>query len=84
MLPRICAFGWRRINRDEKQIRTALTFLNGIVSDVSEGVTDDLLVVDIGRGRDLSEDHDHACLGAGLARDTGYRILTDAGVKDGI
>ena len=60
------------------------TFLNGVVSDVSKGVADDLLVVDVGGGRDLSEDHNHASLGAGLACDTGDRILTDAGVEDGI
>ena len=61
-----------------------LTFLDCVVSNVSEGVTDDLLVVDVGGGRDLSEDHNHASLGAGLACDTGDRILTDAGVEDGI
>ena len=61
-----------------------ITFLNGIVSDVTESVTDDLLVVDVGRCRDLSEDHHHASLGASLACDTRHRILTDAGVEDGI
>ena len=61
-----------------------ITFLNGIVSDVTESVTDDLLVVDVGGCRDLSEDHHHAGLGARLACDTRHGILTDAGVKDGI
>ena len=46
------------------------TFLNGVVSDVSKGVADDLLVVDVGGGRDLAEDHDHASLGASLTSHT--------------
>jgi hypothetical protein len=41
-----------------------------------------LLVVDIRRGRDLSEYHNHACLCAGLASDTGDRILANACVKN--
>lgn len=46
------------------------TFLDGVVSDVSQGIADDLLVVDVGGGRDLAEDHDHASLGASLASHT--------------
>jgi hypothetical protein len=55
-----------------------------VVSNVLQGLADDLLVVDGGRGGDLAKDHDHAGLGAGLASNTGSRILTDAGVKDSI
>ena len=55
-----------------------------IVANVLDGVADDLLVVDGGRGGDLSEDHDHARLAAGLASDAREFIAGNAGVEDGI
>jgi len=55
-----------------------------IVTDVLQGLTDDLLVVDSGGGGDLTEDHNHTSLGAGLASNTGGGVLTDAGIKDSI
>ena len=60
------------------------TLVHVIVTNVLEGLADHLLVVDSGGGGDLTEDHDHAGLGAGLASHTGGRILSDACVKDGI
>ncbi len=60
------------------------TLGNIVVTDFLQGLTDDLLVVDGSRGSDLTEDHNHASLGAGLASNTGGRILTDAGIKDSI
>jgi hypothetical protein len=42
------------------------TLVHVIVTDVLEGLADHLLVVDGGGGGDLTEDHNHAGLGAGL------------------
>lgn len=44
------------------------TLGNIVVTDVLEGLADHLLVVDGGRGGDLTEDHNHASLGAGLCK----------------
>jgi len=55
-----------------------------VVSDVLDGIADDLLVVDSGGGGDLSEDHNHASLGTGLAGDTGGLVILDASIEDGI
>jgi hypothetical protein len=55
-----------------------------IVTDVLDSVTDNLLVVDLGLGGDLAEDHDHAGLGGSLASNLGHGVLGQAGVEDGI
>ena len=55
-----------------------------VVADVLQGLTDDQLVVNGGRGGDLTEDHDHAGLGAGLAGNTRGGVLTDAGIQHGV
>lgn len=47
-------------------------------------VTDDLLVVELSLGRDLTEDHDHTSLGGSLAGDLGVGVLGEAGVEDGV
>lgn len=57
------------------------TLGNIVVANVLECLTDNLLVVDGGRGGDLTEDHNHASLGAGLASNTRSRILADACIK---
>lgn len=43
-------------------------------------VTNDILIVDVGLGRDLPTHHDHARLGKGLAGDLGARVLCQVGV----
>ena len=40
-----------------------LTFAAIIVANMLDGLPDDILVVDLGLGRDLSGDHDHPRLG---------------------
>lgn len=55
-----------------------------IVADALDGVTDDLLVVELGLGGDLTKDHDHTSLGSGLASNLGQRVLGQAGIEDGI
>ena len=58
--------------------------VGGVVADVLDGITDDLLVVEVGLGGDLTEDHDHAGLGGSLAGDLGEGVLLEAGIEDGI
>ena len=55
-----------------------------IVSDVTKALADHLLVVDGGGSGDLSEDHNHAGLGASLASHTGSGVITDACVQHSI
>lgn len=55
-----------------------------IVTNVLDGGTDDLLVVEVGLGGDLAKDHDHAGLGGSLTGDLGQRVLGQAGIEDGI
>ena len=54
------------------------------VADVADRVADDRLEVDVGRGRDLAEDHDQAGRRRGLAGDPGVGILADDRVEDGV
>lgn len=42
-----------------------------VVANVLDGITDNFLVVELGLGRDLAKDHDHARLGCRLAGDLG-------------
>lgn len=53
-------------------------------ADVADGVTDNLLVVDLGTGGDLTKDHDHVGLGGGLASNLGFGVLGEASIEDGI
>ena len=55
-----------------------------VVSDVLDGIADDLLVVDGGSSGDLAEDHDHAGLAAGLAGNAGGLVVLDAGIEDSV
>lgn len=55
-----------------------------VVADLLDGTADDALVVQLGLGGDLTEDHDHAGLGGRLASDLRVRILGEAGIQDGI
>jgi len=55
-----------------------------IIADVLDGVTDDLLVVELGLGGDLTEDHDHTGLGGSLASNLGEGILPEASIEDSV
>lgn len=73
------------LNGDEEVQGLVVETLGGIViADALDGLTDNLLVVDLGLGSDLAEDHDHAGLGSRLAGNLGKRILSKAGIEDGI
>lgn len=73
------------LNSNEQVQGLVVETLGGIiVTDVLDGVTDDLLVVNLGLGGDFTENHDHTSLGGSLASNLGEGILSQAGVEDGI
>lgn len=73
------------LNGNEQVKGLVVKALGGvIVADALNGVTDDLLVVELGLGGDLTEDHDHTGLGGSLASNLGEGVLSQAGVEDGI
>lgn len=49
------------------------TLVGRVVTDLLDGVSDNLLVVDLSPGGDLTEDHDHTSLSGGLTSDLGER-----------
>jgi hypothetical protein len=55
-----------------------------IVTDILDGITDNLFVVDSGSGGDFSENHDHTGLAASLASNTGGFISSEASIQDSI
>jgi hypothetical protein len=60
------------------------TLVGAVVTNVLDGLTDDLLVVEASLGGDLTEDHDHTGLGGSLASNLGEGILLQAGIEDSI
>lgn len=59
-------------------------FCGVIVSNVFDSCSDNSLVVESRLGRDFAKDHNHASLGGGFARNFGERVLSQAGVENGI
>lgn len=73
------------LNSDEQVAGLVVKALvRAVVANVLDGITDDLLVVEVGLGADLTEDHDHTSLGSSLASDLGEGVLLQAGIEDGI
>lgn len=73
------------LDGDEDVAGLVVEALGGvIVTDVLDGLTNDLLVVKGGLGGDLSEDHDHTGLGGGLASNLGHGVLSQAGIENSI
>jgi hypothetical protein len=73
------------LNGDEQVAGLVVKALGGvIVTDVLDGVTDNLLVVELGLGGDLTEDHDHTGLGGSLASNLGEGVLPEAGIEDSV
>ena len=52
-----------------------------VVSNVPDGISDDLLVVELGLCGYFAKNHDHSGLGSGLARDLGVWVLLQTGIK---
>jgi hypothetical protein len=73
------------LNGDQKVAGLVVEALGRvIVTNVLDGITDGLLVVEFGLGGNLTKDHDHTSLGGSLASDLGEGILTQAGIENGI
>lgn len=71
------------LDGDEEVQGLVVEALGGvIVADVLDGLANNLLVVELGLGGDLAEDHDHAGLGGSLASDLGEGVLGQAGIED--
>lgn len=60
------------------------TLLGRVVTNLLDSVSDDLLVVDLRPGGDLTKDHDHTSFGGGLTSDLGEGVLSETSVEDGI
>lgn len=60
------------------------TLLRRVIADLLDGTSDDALVVNVGLGGNLTEDHNHTGLSGRLASDLGERVLRKAGIEDSI
>ncbi len=70
------------LDRNENIAGLVVKALFGVVvSDLLDGVADDLLVVDDCLGGNLAENHDHASFRRGLAGNFGERVLLKASIK---
>lgn len=58
--------------------------VGAVVTNVLDGLTNDLLVVETSLGGDLTEDHDHTGLGGSLTSNLGEGVLSQAGIENGI
>lgn len=73
------------LDGDEDIAGLEIKALGGVVvTNILDGIADDLLVVEAGLGGDLTKDHDHAGLGGRLARNLGEGVVLQAGIEDGI
>ncbi|URD93393.1 hypothetical protein MUK42_32538 [Musa troglodytarum] len=57
-------------------------YIIGCEPNGTAGVADNLLVVDVALGGDLTKDHDHVGLGARLTGNLAIRVLLEAGIKN--
>lgn len=70
MVETLSDIGRLLLNSDENVAGLVVESLLGrVVSDTLDGVTDDLLVVNVSLGGDLTENHDQTSLGSGFASD---------------
>eukprot|EP00043_Microstomoeca_roanoka_P004758 m.51645 g.51645 ORF g.51645 m.51645 type:complete len:302 (+) comp12638_c1_seq1:377-1282(+) len=60
------------------------TFLVRVITNLLDAAADNLLVVNVSAGSNLTKDHNHTSLASGLASDAGLRVLLEASVEDGI
>lgn len=73
------------LNGDEDVASLVVKSLGGIIiSDVLDGTADNLLVIELGLGGNLTKNHHHTGLGSGLASNLGERVLSQAGIENGI
>jgi hypothetical protein len=73
------------LNGDQNVAGLVIETLGGvIVTDILDGVTDDLLEVEMGLGGDFTENHDHTSFGGSLTGNLGQWILGQTSVQNGI
>jgi len=73
------------LNGDKNVAGLVVETLGGvIVSNVLDGVADNLLVIQSGLGGDLTENHDHTGLGSSLASNLGHGVLLEASIQNGV
>jgi hypothetical protein len=73
------------LNSNQNVASLVVETLRGvIVSNILDGTSDDLLVVETGLGCDFTEDHNHPGFRSGLASYLGERVLGQAGIENGI
>jgi len=76
-----------RLLCDSDKNRAALVveaLVTVVVTDLLDGLTDELVVVNDSVGGDLTEHHDHTGLGGGLASYTRVGILSEASIENSI
>jgi hypothetical protein len=56
----------------------------GHKTNATASIPDNLLIVNIGLGGDLTKDHDHTSLGSRLASNLGKGIVTETGIENGV
>ncbi|KAH3664771.1 hypothetical protein OGATHE_003586 [Ogataea polymorpha] len=77
---------WRLLLDSDQNITCLIieTFVGVIISNVLNGISDDLLVVQVGLGGDLTKHHDHTGLRGSFTGNLGKRVCGQAGVQNGI
>ena len=60
------------------------TLLGIIITDLLDGVTDNLLIIEVSLGGNFTKDHDHTSLGGSLTSDLGKGILGQAGIENSV
>lgn len=73
------------LNGDKNVAGLVIETLGGvIITNLLDGVTDDLLVVKLSLGGDFTEDHDHTSLGSSFTGNLGKGILGQASIENSI
>mmetsp|Transcript_7007 Transcript_7007/g.10329 ORF Transcript_7007/g.10329 Transcript_7007/m.10329 type:complete len:321 (-) Transcript_7007:6-968(-) len=72
------------ITRETLGLNRGKIINEGAESNLTHLVADNLLVVEVGSGRDLSENHNHVVLGGSLASNLTQGIGLEASIKDGV
>jgi hypothetical protein len=72
------------ITREALRLDRGKIINEGAESNLANLVTDNLLVVEVGSGRDLSENHNHVILGGSLASNLTQGIGLEASIKNSV
>lgn len=82
MVQSLSDIGGLLLNCDKDVASLVIESLVGtVVSDLFDGLSNDLLVIDLALGGNFTENHDHASFGSGLAGDLGEGVLLEACIE---